>query len=62
MGYVHQDLKLDNVLIAHNGHTKLVDFGVAGQLENGKVVKVKYNLYIYMIICDPPEKRCLCEA
>ena len=28
MGYVHRDLKPDNMLIAHNGHTELVDFAI----------------------------------
>ncbi|XP_065891841.1 citron Rho-interacting kinase-like isoform X2 [Dysidea avara] len=38
LGFVHRDVKPENVLIAQNGHVRLVDFGVAARVKNGKVV------------------------
>jgi len=38
LGFVHRDVKPENVLIAQSGHIRLVDFGVAARVKNGKVV------------------------
>lgn len=40
LGFVHRDVKPENVLIAQNGHVRLVDFGVAARVKSGKVVCV----------------------
>ena len=45
LGFVHRDVKPENVIIARSGHTKLVDFGSAARLDkSGNVVSILMNV------------------
>jgi len=38
-GVVHRDVKLDNILLDHQGQLKLCDFGVSKAVKKGEILK-----------------------
>lgn len=51
-GYVHRDIKLENVMITHGGEVKLMDFGLAQAMRSNEEEGMVTGTPLYM----PPEQ------
>ena len=47
-GYIHRDLKLENIMIQEDGYVKLIDFGLSKFLEANKYTSTIAGTVMYM--------------
>jgi serine/threonine protein kinase len=55
LGFIHKDLKPDNILLSHDGRVLIADFGLATYLVNGSDIPQDFYRKITTPVIEPPE-------